>query len=224
MFCAATAFVALACSRMPCCMRRSAFFSATSRSRRRRSSSTTRWCRYAFQPSEYMSIWPSWASRCHTLFTTSSSSSLEWEITRNPPSYFFRNSRNHSMESASRWFVGSSRMSVSASEKRMRASSMRRRCPPESVPSCWPMTSWGRPRLAAIAVASDCAAYPPAFSKSCIALSYRFIAFVITSGSGLVISFSALRIRLMIEAMSRALIIRSSAVCSGSAAWVSCGR
>ena len=36
-------------------------------------------------------------------------------MTRNPPSYFLRNPRSHSMESASKWLVGSSRMRVSAS-------------------------------------------------------------------------------------------------------------
>ena len=53
----------------------------------------------------------------------------------------------------------------------MRASSMRRRWPPESVPSGRFITSCGSPRLSAIAIASDCAAYPPALSKSCMILS-----------------------------------------------------
>ena len=48
-----------------------------------------------------------------------------------------RNSRSQAMESASRWLVGSSRSIVSASEYRIRASSMRRRWPPERVLSGW---------------------------------------------------------------------------------------
>ena len=72
-----------------------------------------------------------------TLLTVASSSALSWLITISPPRWFLRKSRSHTIESASRWLVGSSRSRVSAPENRMRASSTRRRCPPESVLSCW---------------------------------------------------------------------------------------
>ena len=68
------------------------------------------------------------ASRCHTLLTTASSSSTSWLMTMSPPRWLVRKPRSQTIESASRWLVGSSSSSVSASENRMRASSTRRRC------------------------------------------------------------------------------------------------
>ncbi|SLH85971.1 Uncharacterised protein [Mycobacteroides abscessus subsp. abscessus] len=50
MFCAATAFVALAPSLAACALSADAFFSALARSRRRRCSSVARASRYFFQP------------------------------------------------------------------------------------------------------------------------------------------------------------------------------
>ena len=57
--------------------------------------------------------------------------------------------------------MGSSSSSVSEPPNRIRASSIRRRCPPDSVRSGCLSTFCGRPRLEASAAASDSAAYPP---------------------------------------------------------------
>ena len=89
------------------------------------------------------------ASRCHTLLTTASSSSTSWLITMSPPRWPARKPRSQVIESASRWLVGSSSSSVSASEKRMRASSTRRRCPPERVRSGWAEHAVGQAQVGA---------------------------------------------------------------------------
>ena len=72
------------------------------------------------------------------------------------------------IESASRWLVGSSSRSVvalcappSEAANRMRASSTRRRWPPESVAIGWSSTRSGSPRWAQMRAASLSAAYPP---------------------------------------------------------------
>ena len=65
------------------------------------------------------------------MFTHASSRPTSWLITISPPLWDFRKSRSHTIESASRWLVGSSSSSVSAPENRIRASSTRRRWPPE---------------------------------------------------------------------------------------------
>ena len=63
---------------------------------------------------------------------------MSWLITTRPPRWALRKSRSQTIESASRWLVGSSSSSVSAPENRIRASSTRRRWPPERVRSGWP--------------------------------------------------------------------------------------
>ena len=103
------------------------------------------------------------ASRYQTLLTTASSSEPSWEITMRPPLWPPRKPRSQVIESASRWLVGSSSSSVPppfslASANRIRASSMRRRWPPESVPIVWASTRSGSPRLAQIRAASASAA------------------------------------------------------------------
>ena len=85
------------------------------------------------------------ASRCSTRLTHASSSPTSWEITTRPPLWLRRNSRSHTIESASRWLVGSSRSSVSAPENRIRASSTRRRWPPERVRSGWSISRSSMP-------------------------------------------------------------------------------
>ena len=55
-------------------------------------------------------------------------------VTRNAPRYFFKNSAIHSIESVSRWFVGSSRISKSGLETIARQSATRRFSPPDKVP------------------------------------------------------------------------------------------
>ena len=52
------------------------------------------------------------ASRWKTLFTTVSSRPTSWLMTTSPPLWVARYPRSHTIESASRWFVGSSRSSV----------------------------------------------------------------------------------------------------------------
>ena len=89
------------------------------------------------------------ASRCHTLLTTASSSSTSWLMTISPPRWLVRKPRSQAIESASRWLVGSSSSSVSASEKRMRASSTRRRWPPDRVRSGWASTPVGQAEVGA---------------------------------------------------------------------------
>ena len=100
------------------------------------------------------------ASRCHTLLTTASSSSTSWLMTMRPPRWLVRNPRSQVIESASRWLVGSSSSSVSASEKRIRASSTRRRWPPDRVRSGWASTRSGRPRLLQMRAASALGGVP----------------------------------------------------------------
>ncbi len=125
--CAAAALVALARILFAWSTSWEAFFSAFARSRLRRRSSVSRWVRYAFQPTLYTSISARFASRWNTRVTVSSSRPTSWLIMITPPGYDFRKSRSHTIESASRWFVGSSSSSVSACANRIRASSTRRR-------------------------------------------------------------------------------------------------
>ncbi len=68
------------------------------------------------------------------MLTVFSSRPVSWLITTSPPLWALRKSRSQTIESASRWLVGSSSSSVSAPENRIRASSTRRRWPPERVP------------------------------------------------------------------------------------------
>ena len=84
------------------------------------------------------------ASRCSTRLTHASSRPTSWEMTTRPPLWLRRKSRSQPIESASRWLVGSSSSSVSAPENRIRASSTRRRWPPESVRSGCPSTRSGK--------------------------------------------------------------------------------
>jgi hypothetical protein len=83
------------------------------------------------------------------LLTTRSSRSTSWLITTTPPSCARRKSRSQVIESASRWLVGSSSSSVGAPENRIRASSTRRRWPPDSVPSGWFEHPVGQPEVGA---------------------------------------------------------------------------
>ena len=106
----------------------------------------------------------------------------------------------------------------------MRASSMRRRWPPDERAELLLHDLLRQAERGGHGNRLGLGRVAAALSKSCMALSYRVMALLITSGSGSVISFSALRMRLMMVAMSRALIMRSSAVCVGSEACVSCGR
>ena len=117
------------------------------------------------------------ASKYQTLFTAASSSSTSWLITIRPPRWPLRKSRSQPIESASRWLVGSSSSSVlgspAESANRIRASSMRRRWPPDRVPSGWPSTRSGSPRCEQIRAASASAAYPPSAAKRSSSWPYR---------------------------------------------------
>ena len=77
------------------------------------------------------------ASRWNTLFTVCCSSPTSWLITSRPPEWLARKLRSQAIESASRWLVGSSSNMVCAPENRIRASSTRRRCPPDRVLIGW---------------------------------------------------------------------------------------
>ena len=167
---AAAAFVAFAPNFAACLRNALAFFSALARSRRRRASSVARASWYCAQPMLYTSASPRTASRNQTLLHTASRSSTSWEIMIKPPSCLDRKSRSQVMESASRWLVGSSRSSVVVdlpeppeAENKIRASSTRRRWPPESVESCWSKMRAGSPRASQIRAASEDASYPPSW-------------------------------------------------------------
>ncbi len=92
---------------------------ASRRSRAGAGSSSTRRCRCR-SPHRL-------ASRWSTRFTVASSRPTSWLMMIKPPWWERKKSRSQPIESASRWFVGSSRRRVSDPEKRMRASSTRRR-------------------------------------------------------------------------------------------------
>ena len=64
-----------------------------------------------------------------------SSSSRSWLTTSSAPRYERRKPISHSLASTSRWLVGSSSTRLSVPPNRMRASSTRRRSPPESAVS-----------------------------------------------------------------------------------------
>src|SRR5919112_90986 len=105
------------------------------------------------------------ASRYQTLFTAASSSDTSWLITTRPPLCCAMYPRSQAIESESRWLVGSSSSRMppppwAASRNRMRASSMRRRWPPDSVPMVCASTRSGRPRFAQIRAASASATDP----------------------------------------------------------------
>ena len=67
-----------------------------------------------------------------------------------PPAWVRKKSRSHTIESASRWLVGSSSSNVPpspASLNRIRASSTRRRWPPESVRKGWEQRALRKPQI-----------------------------------------------------------------------------
>ena len=70
-------------------------------------------------------------------------------MTTSPPAQTRRKSRSQPIESASRWFVGSSSSRVCAPENRIRASSTRRRWPPDRVPSSCAEHPVGQPEARA---------------------------------------------------------------------------
>ena len=134
-------------------------------------------------------------------------------------------SRSQTIESASRWLVGSSSSSVSAPENRIRASSTRRRWPPDRVRSGWPRTPVldaeagarsGRPRPRRRTRRRRAARRRPART----AASPRSR----TVGSSLPISASASRSRRTTSSRPRADRIRSRASTSGSPVRGSCGQ
>ena len=160
MFCAATALVALARILSAWAIRAPAFFSALARSRRAAALVGLALLQVRL-PAEVVDVdgGPVGVEVPDLVDDRARAAPTSWEITMSPPLCPARKPRSQVIESASRWLVGSSSSSVPppaspASPNRMRASSMRRRWPPERVPSGWPSTRSGRPRLAQIRAAS----------------------------------------------------------------------
>ena len=111
-------------------------------------------------------------SRCNTRVIASSSNSRSWLITSRAPRYWRRKLSNQFFASTSRWLVGSSSNNMSLPANKMRASSTRRRSPPERTPSCKSRRSGLSPKPAAMERASLSAEYPPLSRNSSSALVY----------------------------------------------------
>ena len=116
--------ISLACCRPPSWRGR-----RSSSARARGTGCTCRGTRRSRRPSSSVA-----RSRWSTRVIDSSSSSRSWLMTSSAPLYSRRKPRSHVLASMSRWLVGSSRHSTSEPANRMRASSTRRRSPPDSVP------------------------------------------------------------------------------------------
>ena len=148
-------------------------------------------------------------SRCNTRVIASSSSSRSWLITSSAPLYDRRKSSIHVFASMSKWFVGSSSSSVSLPLNKIRASSTRRRSPPERTPRARLNRSGLRPRPAAIARPSLSAAYPP-LSKNCSSARVNFATLLSLAVSS--IAMRSFSIRTMSSSMPRPDIMCEIAV------------